>query len=348
MLYAEKKQEEPVYVSVNTIAGGRVLELEKTAGETASPQQTKEQENTLSSGMSTQPAKAGAETATPEENPSRLLEILSGLVRNIPGYNLLALALGRDPLTGETVKGDGLAWGKAIAGLLPGGAALFANLEKAGVLERAVAWFKEEIQKLGLSFAAIKNLFTQAWEAIVGTPSRQEETAERKSGWLGKAIQAVKQVGATVVSIGKALLSPGEAFNKIKEIFLPPIQRVIAFLGKAGPKLMEFLFEGALVLANAPVQKIMEVINKGKNVLLQIISDPIGFLKNLLQAVHGGLQNFLERIGIHLQAGLANWLFGTLSGIGSILPEKRDLAGSFSRSAQILEVTWLAIKAKVI
>ena len=139
MLYAEKKQEKPVYVSVNTIAGGRVLELEKTAGETASPQQTKEQENTLSSGMSTQPAKAGAETATPEENPSRLLEILSGLVRNIPGYNLLALALGRDPLTGETVKGDGLAWGKAIAGLLPGAAALFANLEKAGVLERAVA-----------------------------------------------------------------------------------------------------------------------------------------------------------------------------------------------------------------
>jgi hypothetical protein len=348
LLYAEKKQEEPVYVSVNTIAGGRVLELEKTAGETASPQQTKEQENTLSSGMSTQPAKAGTEAATPEENPSRLLEILSGLVRNIPGYNLLALALGRDPLTGETVKGDGLAWGKAIAGLLPGGAALFANLEKAGVLERAVAWFKEEIQKLGLSFAAIKNLFTQAWEAIVGTPSRQEETAERKSGWLGKAIQAVKQVGATVVSIGKALLSPGEAFNKIKEIFLPPIQRVIAFLGKAGPKLMEFLFEGALVLANAPVQKIMEVINKGKNVLLQIISDPIGFLKNLLQAVHGGLQNFLERIGIHLQAGLANWLFGTLSGIGIILPEKLDLAGIFSLIAQILEVTWQAIKAKVI
>ncbi len=348
MLYAEKKQEEPVYVSVNTIAGGRVLELEKTAGETASPQQTKEQENTLSSGISSQPAKAGTEAATPEENPSRLLEILSGLVRNIPGYNLLALALGRDPLTGETVKGDGLAWGKAIAGLLPGAAALFANLEKAGVLERAVAWFKEEIQKLGLSCAAIKNLFTQAWEAIVGTPSRQEETAERKSGWLGKAIQAVKQVGATVVSIGKALLSPGEAFNKIKEIFLPPIQRVIAFLGKAGPKLMEFLFEGALVLANAPVQKIMEVINKGKNVLLQIISDPIGFLKNLLQAVHGGLQNFLERIGIHLQAGLANWLFGTLSGIGIILPEKLDLAGIFSLIAQILEVTWQAIKAKVI
>ena len=188
----------------------------------------------------------------------------------------------------------------------------------------------------------------QAWEAIVGTPSRQEETAERKSGWLGKAIQAVKQVGATVVSIGKALLSPGEAFNKIKEIFLPPIQRVIAFLGKAGPKLMEFLFEGALVLANAPVQKIMEVINKGKNVLLQIISDPVGFLKNLLQAVHGGLQNFLERIGIHLQAGLANWLFGTLSGIGIILPEKLDLAGVFSLIAQILEVTWQAIKAKVI
>src|SRR5690606_38703233 len=108
---------------------------------------------------------------------------------------------------------------KAIAGLLPGGAALFANLEKAGVLERAVAWCKEEIQKLGLSFATINNLFNQAWAAIVGTPSHQEETTETKSGWFGKALAAVKQVGATVVSIGKALLSPEEAFNKIKEVF---------------------------------------------------------------------------------------------------------------------------------
>ena len=258
--------------------------------------------------------------ATPEANPNRLLEMVGRLVRNIPGYHLLALALGRDPLTGQAVKGDGLTWGKAISGLLPGGAALFENLEKAGVITKAVAWFREEIQNLGLTFASIKNLFEQDWAAIVGTRSPQEETTERKTGWFEKAVKAVKEVGAAVVSVGRALLSPEETFNKIKGIFLAPIQRVIDFLRKAGPKLMEFVFEGALVLANAPVKKIMEVLNKGKGVLLQIITDPVGFLKNLLQAIHSGLQNFLDRIGVHLQSGLAGWLFGTLSGIGIVLP----------------------------
>jgi hypothetical protein len=348
LIYAEKKQDEPAFVSVNTIARGRVLQPEKATAETTILHQAKEKEETLNSDESLQLAKAGPGAATPEANPNRLLEMVGRLVRNIPGYHLLALALGRDPLTGQAVKGDGLTWGKAISGLLPGGAALFENLEKAGVITKAVAWFREEIQNLGLTFASIKNLFEQDWAAIVGTRSPQEETTERKTGWFEKAVKAVKEVGAAVVSVGRALLSPEETFNKIKGIFLAPIQRVIDFLRKAGPKLMEFVFEGALVLANAPVKKIMEVLNKGKGVLLQIITDPVGFLKNLLQAIHSGLQNFLDRIGVHLQSGLAGWLFGTLSGIGIVLPEKLNLAGIFSLIAQILEVTWQAIKARVI
>ena len=149
MIYAEKKQDEPAFVSVNTIARGRVLQPEKATAETTILHQAKEQEETLNSDESLQLAKAGPGAATPEANPNRLLEMVGRLVRNIPGYNLLALALGRDPLTGETVKGDGLTWGKAIAGLLPGGAALFANLEKAGVLERAVAWFRKKFKTWG-------------------------------------------------------------------------------------------------------------------------------------------------------------------------------------------------------
>ena len=139
MIYAEKKQEETGYVSVNTITRGRILQPEKIAAETTPPYQAKEKESAQSSGESIQLAKAGSEAADPDAKSNRLLDKVSGLVRNIPGYNLLAPALGRDPLTGQTVKGDGLAWGKALTGLIPGGAALFENLEKAGVIARAVA-----------------------------------------------------------------------------------------------------------------------------------------------------------------------------------------------------------------
>ena len=56
--------------------------------------------------------------AKPEEEATSdanwLLEQVSKLIRNIPGYYLLALVIGRDPLTGQTVKGDGLAWASSL------------------------------------------------------------------------------------------------------------------------------------------------------------------------------------------------------------------------------------------
>jgi hypothetical protein len=121
-----------------------------------------------------------------------------------------------------------------------------------------------------------------------------------------------------------------ESFYKLKHIFLGPIQQIINFVGSAGMKLLEFVFEGALTLAGAPVKIIMGILNKGKEVLGRIIKDPIGFLKNLLGAVKGGLSSFLGNIGAHLQNGIGGWLFGALSNAGIMLPDKLSLAGIFS------------------
>ena len=71
-------------------------------------------------------------------------------------------------------------------------------------------------------------------------------------------------------------------------------------------------------------------------------------MKNLIDAVRGGLSNFVAHIGSHLQTGLAGWLFGTLANAGIVLPEKLNLAGIFSLMAQILGVTWQAIRAQVV
>src|SRR5690554_883438 len=276
------------------------------------------------------------------------LEQVSKLIRNIPGYDLLALAIGRDPLTGQAVNGDGLSWAKAVAGLLPGGALLFENLEKAGVITRAVAWLKAEIEKLGITFAVIKDLFDQAWTAIVGPQTPEKESEPKKKGWFANIAEGVKDLASKAASVGSALFTPEATFEKIKEIFTPTINRIISFLGNVGPKLMEFTFEGALALAKVPVEKVRAILNKGKGVLQRIITDPVGFLSNLLQAIHGGLQNFLQKFGTYLQAGLAGWLFGALSSAGITFPAKLDLAGIFSLIAQILGVTWQTIKTRVI
>ncbi len=291
-------------------------------------------------------AKPESKAETQKEKDSNwILEKVGALVRNLPGYDLLALVIGRDPLSGQTVKGDAVAVVKAVMGFIPGGALLFENLEKARIISKAIAWFKEEFRKMNLSFAVVKNMFTQAWQAIFGAPSVEKSKDE---GFWGGLVKGAKRVANAAGNAVKALLSPEETFNKIKSIFLAPITRIKNFVSKAGPKLMDFIFEGAMTLAGSAGKKIMGILNKGKGVLQKIISDPVGFLKNLIDAVRGGLGNFVAHIGTHLQKRLGEWLFGTLGNAGIILPEKLNLTGIFSLMAQILGVTWQAIRAQIV
>jgi hypothetical protein len=60
------------------------------------------------------------------------------------------------------------------------------------------------------------------------------------------------------------------------------------------------------------------------------------------------LSNFVGNIKTHLQNGIGGWLFGALGKAGLAMPEKLNLAGIFSIVAQVLGVTWKAIRALVI
>lgn len=328
-------------------------EAEATADKAVNAYRQPESKVNVSSGLNLKGGDSVQLAAKPEskaetqkgKDSNWILEKVGALVRNLPGYDLLALVIGRDPLSGQAVKGDAVAVVKAVMGFIPGGALLFENLEKARIISKAIAWFKEEFQKLNLSFVAVKNMFTQAWQAIFGAPSTEKS---KDDGFWGGLVKGAKRVANAAGNAVKALLSPEETFNKIKSIFVAPITRIKNFVSKAGPKLMDFIFEGAMSLAGSAGKKIMGILNKGKGVLQKIISDPIGFLKNLIDAVRGGLGNFVAHIGTHLQKGLGDWLFGTLGNVGITLPEKLNLAGIFSLMAQILGVTWQAIRAQIV
>ncbi len=79
-----------------------------------------------------------------------------------------------------------------------------------------------------------------------------------------------------------------------------------------------------------------------------IISDPIGFLSNLLDGVAQGLNNFLSNfLTKHLPGGLLKWLTGTLGGVGITIPEDIfSLKGIFSLVMQVLGLSWEYIRSK--
>jgi hypothetical protein len=93
---------------------------------------------------------------------------------------------------------------------------------------------------------------------------------------------------------------------------------------------------------------LLSVLAKAAGVIADIISDPIGFLGNLIDGVMLGLKNFMSNIGTHLQKGLMDWLFGALSGAGLTLPDSFDLKGIVSIVLQVLGLTYANFRARAV
>jgi len=93
---------------------------------------------------------------------------------------------------------------------------------------------------------------------------------------------------------------------------------------------------------------LVSTLAKAASVVVDIISDPIGFLGNLVSAVMRGLENFMANIATHLEKGLMEWLFGALGGAGLKMPEKFDLAGIISIVLQVLGLTWENFRARAV
>jgi hypothetical protein len=93
---------------------------------------------------------------------------------------------------------------------------------------------------------------------------------------------------------------------------------------------------------------LLSVLSKAADVISDIISDPIGFLGNLVSGVMQGLENFMSNIGIHLKKGLLSWLLGALAGAGLQLPDTFDLKGIISILLQIFGLTYANFRARAV
>ncbi len=80
-----------------------------------------------------------------------------------------------------------------------------------------------------------------------------------------------------------------------------------------------------------------------------IITDPIGFLKNLFLGIKLGFEYFFSNIKTHLITGLIEWLTGSLGGVGITIPDNLfSLKGIFNLVMQILGLTWDYFRSKAV
>ncbi|MGD8591180.1 MAG: DUF4157 domain-containing protein, partial [Chromatiales bacterium] len=129
-----------------------------------------------------------------------LLEKLAGWAYKIPGFHLLTVILGRNPVTGETVERNAVSLIGAFLRLVPGGEQRFENLQRSGAIERAFAWLNDQITRLNLTWNTISSLFQRFYSSL-----------------------SVKDIA-----------NPPGVIERLKRIFGPPIERIRNFAGAVG------------------------------------------------------------------------------------------------------------------
>jgi hypothetical protein len=104
---------------------------------------------------------------------------------------------------------------------------------------------------------------------------------------------------------------------------------------------------GALKAIDELRKMLMGVLRKAVTAISAIIKDPIGFLKNLVNAVGDGLRLFIKNVGKHLNQGLFAWLLGTATSAGLQIPSTFDVLGILTIIAGLLGLTWPNLRTRI-
>ena len=145
-----------------------------------------------------------------------LMTALKALADAFPGYPLLVKLIGTDPLTGEEVNSTTAEKIEAFL-LLIGKEQELERMRAEGTIERTANWIDGELAALNFSFAEIKGLFDQAWDAF----SLED------------------------------LRDPVGAFTRTIQIFAPFTARVFTFAANVALKVLEFIKDALLAQLSA-------------------------------------------------------------------------------------------------
>lgn len=238
-------------------------------------------------------------------------EPLAGFCREIPGYSLIAVQLGRDPFTDAPVARTPMNVVRAVAEFVPGGGERVDQLAQSGALERAYRWFMEETQARNLTWDRVTGTFAEAWNAL--------------------------QIDD--------VLHPIETLRRMVGIFRPLLADLAGFARAALMKLAELVFEAAMGAGGA---RIVAIFRRARGAFNTIIADPVAFLRNLLNAVGQGVRQFMRNILAHLRDGVIAWLTGPVAAAGVQMPEQWDLRGIIWFVLQILGLSWTRVRQKLV
>ncbi len=139
------------------------------------------------------------------------------------------------------------------------------------------------------------------------------------------------------IPIFSSLLEIPDIWARVEAVALEILTQVFVDGDLAGAAWT--FFSNVLALIGIPPDLVVRILAKAATAVGSILTDPIGFLLNLVSAAVQGFAQFFENIGSHLLDGVAGWLFGAVAEAGLTLPTDLSFASIIGFVFQILDIT---------
>jgi len=166
------------------------------------------------------------------------LDWLAGKANNIPGFRMLTIVLGVNPINMSSVDRSAANILRALIEIMPGGGLITQALDNNGVFEKAGAFVEAQINALGLTGSAIKSAVTEFISSL---------------------------------NLPGDLLNPGAAWARAERIFTAPIDQIKSTAINLVTGIIEIVKDAIL----KPIAKLAEG-TEGYNLLKGVLGkDPI-------------------------------------------------------------------------
>ncbi|MFA5082929.1 MAG: DUF4157 domain-containing protein [Hydrogenophilaceae bacterium] len=144
------------------------------------------------------------------------------------------------------------------------------------------------------------------------------------------------QILARIPVFGQFFSDP-ELWPRVQQTALGILRRI--FVDGDIPGAAWAFFRAVLGILGVPAQLVVQILAKAAGAIGAILTNPLGFLGNLLRAMGAGFTGFFSNIGRHLLTGFTGWLFSTVREAGINPPADFSLRSVLGFVLEVLGVT---------
>lgn len=174
--------------------------------------------------------KAEPVSPAPEMIQGSLLSIaipdfIKNNVRHIPGYTLLTVVAGYDPLNDVNVERNAINLIEGFMGLVPFGTVIFDKLQEYGIIDRVFDWVNSRLSEVGLSMDALLDLVKDAWDEstfstfIDVVRTKFNDLVSRVSNFASSLVdQIITWIKEALIDVAEPLLAENKAYSLLKKI----------------------------------------------------------------------------------------------------------------------------------